>query len=168
MDNYLENYGICWEINILNTLIKCQDWLNHHTEPKFVHKSYISGLISEVAKIGSFWPFLATFGIEIVTRWWKLVFKYLKSLKTIYTSTVCWCNIHATLIFQDSYLGKTQKLSFLLNSSLKNFNFYKFQSGLAYFWSQLWSQVQILFLIQVRLPRQCVTFVLHTAGKYKS
>ena len=120
-----------------------------------------------MTEIGTFWPFLATFGIEIVTRWWKLVFKYLKSLETIYTNTVCWCNIHATLIFQDSYLGKTQKLSFLLNSSLKNFNFYKFQSGLAYFWSQLWSQVQILFLIQVRLPRQCEQSVFKNTTSWK-
>ena len=131
MDNYLENYGICWEINILNTLIKCQDWLNHHTEPKFVHKSYISGLISEVAKIGSFWPFLATFGIEIATRWWKMFFKCKIWLKTIYTSMICHCTINATLIFQHAYLGKTQKFSFLLIPQSKHFNFYKFQSGLA-------------------------------------
>ena len=68
MDNFFENSGICCNLHIQNTLMKCQNWLDHHTEQKSVHKSYVNSLISEFDKIGVFWPFLATFGIEISTK----------------------------------------------------------------------------------------------------
>ena len=127
----LANSGIFCNVNIQNVLIKCQNWVNHRTEPKCVHKYYLNSLISDFTKIGTFWPFLAIFGIEIATKCWKMFFKYKIWLKTIYTSIRCYCTIHATLIFQHAYLGKTQKLSFLLIPQSKHFNFYKFQSGLA-------------------------------------
>ena len=68
--------------NVQNIQTKYQNMLEHHTELKHVHKSYVRGLISEFFEIGTFWPFLATFGIEIVTRCCKLFFKVLFSVKT--------------------------------------------------------------------------------------
>ena len=55
-------------IIIQNDVIKFQRTLDHHTDTLQVHGSYVNSLISELANIGSFWQFLATFGIEIVTR----------------------------------------------------------------------------------------------------
>ena len=81
-----------------------------------MQKSYVSSVISELAKIGIIWPFLATFGTEIVTRWQELFFYYLILLKTVQISVGSWCTICANLVFSHAYFGKTQKLDFLLNS----------------------------------------------------
>ena len=65
---FAANSAIFCSIISQDAQIKCLNSLDHHTDPTQVHKSYENCLISELAKIGSFWPFLATFGIENVTR----------------------------------------------------------------------------------------------------
>ena len=86
---------------------------NHENKPIDVLHYCLDSLISKLAKIGTFWSFLTTFGIEIVTRSWKYLFKCLISLKTINTYARSRCTISTTLIFSGVCLGKTQKLSFL-------------------------------------------------------
>ena len=115
--------SFCYTIG-QNDQIHVHSIFYNHKNSKYVHGAT---LISKLARIGTFWPFLATFGIEIATKLQKMFFKYLISFKTTYTSTKCWCSIQATLFFQDAFLGETQKLSFLLISNQKisiftNFN----------------------------------------------
>ena len=74
---------------------------------------YICSVISKMAEIGTFWPFLATFGIEIVIRCQKLFFPYSLLMKAMKLSVRKRCTMHTTFIFSDFYLGKTQKLDFL-------------------------------------------------------
>ena len=80
------NLALLQYIIIQNDVIKFQRTLDHHTDTLQVHGSYVNRLISELANIGSFWQFLATFGIEIVTRWKENFFKYSIWLKTSYTN----------------------------------------------------------------------------------
>ena len=82
-----------------------------------------TGLISKFDQIGTFWPFLATFGIEIITRWLGLFFQVLISLKTTTASRTCCCTTHPTLAFQGAYEGKTQKSEFSHEAAVKTFQF---------------------------------------------
>ena len=129
------NFGLFWSVYgyifITKRLQTPKINLAHAEGSMEMNKQHTIGLISNLAESGTFWPFLATFGIEIITRWYNMFFKYSIWLKIIYASIICWCTNHATMIIQHSYIVETQKLRFLLNSPSKNFNFYKFHSGFA-------------------------------------
>ena len=49
-----------------------QNTFHNHTDSKCVYLFNVASLIVKSAKIGTFWPFLATFGIESVTRLMKM------------------------------------------------------------------------------------------------
>ena len=59
----------------------------------------LAGLISKLAQIGTFWPFLTTFGTESVTRLIEIFSRLLISVKTINGSAKCGSTIHTTLLF---------------------------------------------------------------------
>ena len=73
--------------------------INELTSTIYVHRTFVLCQIAELAQIGDFWPFLASFGVESVTRLIKIFLKYSISLKTVNRSLKCWCIIHTTLIF---------------------------------------------------------------------
>ena len=62
---------------------------HNHTDSKYFNLANVAGLISKLATIGTFWPFLAAFGIESVTRLMEIFFRHLISVKTIKGSTKC-------------------------------------------------------------------------------
>ena len=64
-----------------------------------VHLAHVAGLISKLALIGTFWPFLATFGTESVTRLIEIFSRLLISVKTINGSAKYGSTIHTTLLF---------------------------------------------------------------------
>ena len=49
-----------------------QDALHDQKDSKHDHQAKVASLVSKLAKIGTFWPFLTTFGIESVTRLMKI------------------------------------------------------------------------------------------------
>ena len=60
-----------------------------HTDSIDVQKSYEDSLDSVLAKIGTFWPFLTTFGIESVTRLPIMFFRLFISHEITYGSLNC-------------------------------------------------------------------------------
>ena len=78
------------------TLKFSSDQVKEYTDVQLAH---VLDLISKLAKFGTFWPFVGTFGIESVTRLMKIFFRHLISVKTINGSAKCGCTIHTTLFF---------------------------------------------------------------------
>ena len=66
------NFGLLWSvigyIFITKRLQTPKINLAHAEGSMEMNKQHTIGLISNLAVSGTFWPFLATFGIEIVTR----------------------------------------------------------------------------------------------------
>ena len=66
------NFGLFWSvigyIFITKRLQTPKINLAHAEGSMEMNKQHTIGLISNLAESGTFWPFLATFGIEIVTR----------------------------------------------------------------------------------------------------
>ena len=66
-----------------------QGALHDQKDSEHDHQAKVASLVSKLAKIGTFWPFLTTFGIESVTRLMKIFFRHFISVKTTNGCTKC-------------------------------------------------------------------------------
>ena len=97
-----------------------QNSSHKRTYPINAQNLYEICLISVFRKIGTFLVILATFGIEIVIRWWKIFFWCSVLVKNINISELFVCTIHQTLILlgikplNRDYSKKFRHISFSL------------------------------------------------------
>ena len=91
-------FDLFWTKNVQNE--KKYIKINHISSHRLHRcaKVQITPSNSKQVEIGTFQPFLATFGVESVTRWMKIFFKHPISVKTINKSELWWYTNQKDLI----------------------------------------------------------------------